>query len=331
MPAEQNHSRIETRPEVLCIGESMVLLAPHHGLPLRNTFEVGLYVAGAESNVAHGLAHLGHETEWFGRVGKDPFGERISDFLSESHVYASNVIVDDSRPTGVYFKDHRCKRSTIYYYRLGSAASALCRTDLGGLHVDRRRLVHLSGITPALSPSCDDLLQAIVVEREQGGAVISFDVNYRPRLWNADTAGRRILELARSADIVFVGRDEAAVLWSTANAEDVRRILPDVPELVVKDAHVGATHFGEAGTTFVPALRVSVVDPVGAGDAFAAGVLSGWLREWDATRSLQLGHIMAGFTLQHVSDLPVLPEAAGILSLAQPSSGEWGDLELVLP
>ena len=308
----------------------MVLLASVDGSSLESTLDLNLYVAGAESNVAIGLAHLGHDVEWFGRVGRDPFGARISRFLTNRGVTTSRVVVDDARPTGVYFKDQIDGRSDVYYYRAGSAASASSRGDVADLSIEHRRLCHVSGITAALSSSCDDLLQQVVVERQRSAVAVSFDVNYRPSLWEVGVAAPRLLELARASDIVVVGRDEADVLWSTGDADGVRELLSNVPELVVKDAHRGATHYGPKGKTFVPALPVDVVEAIGAGDAFAAGVLSGWLRGWGAVESLRLGHIMAAFTLQHVSDSPFLPEASLILDLTKVSVEEWRNLQLVL-
>lgn len=318
-------------PEVLCLGETMQLFASEGGAPLGTTPSLGVYVGGAESNVASGLAHLGQSVEWFSRVGSDPFGERIRGFLSGRGVDVGGVVVDDRRPTGVYFKDRVLNdrvgdRSEVYYYRAGSAASAMSRADVAGLALDGRRLCHLSGVTAALSPGCDDLLQRILVERTAGQCPVSFDVNYRARLWDVATAAPRLLELARAADVVIVGRDEADLLWSTGDADGVRGLLPDIPQLIVKDAEVGATQFSAEGSVFVPALAVEVVEPVGAGDAFAAGYLSGWLDGLGIERSLRLGHLMAAFTLQHVSDLPQLPPAAEIAELSALDEGSWRDL-----
>ena len=261
-------------------------------------------------------------------VGSDPFGERIREFLSGRGVDVGGVVVDETRSTGVYFKEHIDGRSEVYYYRAGSAASAMSRKDAARLALGQRRLCHVSGVTAALSPGCDDLLQRIVLERDGDECPVSFDVNYRARLWDVATAAPRLLELARAADIVIVGRDEADLLWSTGDAEGARRLLPDVPQLIVKDAEIGATQFSEEGAVFVPALSVEVVEPVGAGDAFAAGYLSGWLDGWSVERSLRLGHLMAAFTLQHVSDLPELPVATELAELSTLDESSWRDLRL---
>lgn len=304
----------------------MQLLATEGGAPLATTPSLGVYVGGAESNVASGLAHLGQSVEWFSRVGNDPFGERIRGFLSGRGVDVAAVVVDDLHPTGVYFKDRVDDRSEVYYYRAGSAASAMSRADADGLALGERRLCHLSGVTAALSPDCDDLLQRILLERDDGQCPVSFDVNYRARLWDTAAAAPRLLELARAADILIVGRDEADLLWSTGDAAGVRALFPDVPQLIVKDAEIGATQFSAAGSVFVPALAVEVVEPVGAGDAFAAGYLSGWLDGLSTERSLRLGHLMAAFTLQDVSDLPHLPPVDEIAELSALDEESWRDL-----
>lgn len=305
----------------------MVLLTPDHGSLAENS-HLGVHVGGAESNVASGLAHLGHDVEWYSRVGEDPFGRIITDFLRDRGVVLDGVTKDPARPTAVYFKDRESGGSRVYYYRSGSAASALSAADLEGLSLDSRVLCHVSGITAAISPAADDMLQRIIVNRSGRGALVSFDVNYRPALWPTQTAAPRLLELARGADIVVVGRDEAQVLWGTERAEDVRAILPGVDHLVVKDAGVEAVHFSGDTITRQPALSAEVVEPVGAGDAFAAGFLSGFVRGFDTPQALRLGHLMAGLTLQHVSDLPPLPAARDILAASELDGEDWSRIRL---
>ncbi|WP_198671911.1 sugar kinase [Desertihabitans aurantiacus] len=316
---------------VLCLGETMVLGASAHRLPLEETPDVELHVAGAESNVAAGLAHLGQDVEWFSRLGEDPFATRIRALLRSRGVRADAVVTDPTRPTGLYFKDVRPTGSRVLYYRAGSAASALGPDDLGRLHLDRRRLVHVSGITAALSASCDALLEQLLTS-PRPRPLVSFDVNHRPTLWDAPTAGPRLLELARRADVVLVGLDEAERLWGTAEEDAVRALLPEVSHLVVKDADRAATSFtlrdGGDERTSVPALRVAVVEAIGAGDAFAAGWLASWLDRHDPTTALRLGHLMAACTLQHLGDLPPLPPADRLRALA--ADADWDQIDATL-
>ena len=310
------------------MGESMAMLTAVPSRPLRARPSLAMYVGGAESNVACGLAHLGHNVEWLSRVGADPLGEGIVDFLESRGVGTAQVTPDHSRQTGVYFKDSAGQETTVYYYRSGSAAAAMSRSSLNKLSLDGVRLLHLSGITPALSSSCDDLMQSLLIERRSGAQTISFDVNYRPGLWSPAQAAPRLRELASAADVVVVGRDEAETLWGTRTPEAVRNLLPHVPQLVVKDNDVGATCFSDEGTSFQPALKVRVVEPVGAGDAFAAGFLSGLLRGLAADRRLRNGHVLAALTMQHVSDLPSLPELRRIESWSQLEGVEWNEFDL---
>jgi 2-dehydro-3-deoxygluconokinase len=156
--------------EVLCLGESMAVLAPSPAGSLRTSAELRVGVAGAESNVAIGLALLGADVAWRGLVGDDPFGHRIVDALRASGVDCSGVEVDAERPTGVYFKDPEGETTRVHYYRAGSAASTM-----GPGFLDRDaapRLLHLTGITPALSASCSALVHELVHARPPpGGAV----------------------------------------------------------------------------------------------------------------------------------------------------------------
>ncbi|WP_082717090.1 PfkB family carbohydrate kinase [Microterricola viridarii] len=315
-------------PEALCIGETMVMLVPELGEPLAQTASVAVHIGGAESNVAAGLARLGVNAEWFSRLGADPLAERILAELRERGVDTRRVAIDDGRPTGLYFKDQGSGSSRVHYYRKGSAASALAPADLAGLALERRRLVHVSGITAALSASCDALLQHVIVQRATSAATVSFDVNYRPTLWSVAEAAPRLLELSRAADIVIVGRDEAETLWGTTDAASVRALIPDAAELVVKDAEFGATQFDASGATYVPALRVDVVEAVGAGDAFAAGYLAAWLRGADTATALRLGHVMAGYTLGAISDIVELPPRDALYALAETPDELWPALRL---
>ncbi|MET4592328.1 sugar kinase [Arthrobacter sp. 754] len=314
-------------PPILCLGETMVLLTPDEG-PLAKNSHLGIHVGGAESNVAAGIAHLGHRVEWISRLGNDPFGQIIADFLRGRGVCLDRVQMDADRPTGIYFKDREPGASRVYYYRAGSAASALSPRDSALLSLEKRTLCHVSGITAALSASANSLLQHILIDHRVPDVLISFDVNYRPALWPLEAAAPRLLELARHADIAVVGRDEAQGLWGTERAEDVREILPDVPHLVVKDAGIEAVHFTGETVTRQPALAAEIVEPVGAGDAFAAGYLAGFIRGFDTPRALRLGHLMAGLTLQHVSDLPPLPPSEDILAVSGLDGDDWSGIRL---
>lgn len=294
-----------TPAAVLCLGETMAQVGPVDGLPLEDSRELRLAVAGAESTVAQYLADLGHRAAWVSRVGDDPFGRRIVRVVGARGVDVSGVEVDSGARTGVYFKDPGPDGTRVHYYRAGSAASRMSVADADRVHLRGIRLLHLTGITPALSEGCGALVRTLIARARDSGTFVSFDVNYRPALWTSARQAADVLrELARLADLVLVGRDEAEVLWGTSDADAVRRHLRPgrASTLVVKDGGVGATEFGPDGTHFVAAPVVDVVEAVGAGDAFAAGYLSGLLNGAGPRERLALGHRLAGRTLLSVED-----------------------------
>jgi 2-dehydro-3-deoxygluconokinase len=297
---------MSSRPtyDLLAIGETMAMLAPTTLVPLVEAVELRLDIGGAESNVAMHLARLGHPVAWASRVGNDPFGRRILDTLATAGVDTSSVTIDPDTRTGVYFKDSTGSVPSVHYYRTNSAASRMSADWLTGVPIPSARIVHVSGITPALSATCAGLLDAVIATAHRADVLVSFDVNYRPQLWPVEDAAPIMLALAEQADLVFAGRDEAELLWGTPTAADVRRLLPHPARLIVKDASVGATEFLGVQETFVAAPEVSVIESVGAGDAFAAGYLSAFLSDLDSGAALLHGHSLAASALQSMLDVP---------------------------
>ena len=280
----------------------MVLVAPALAEPLETATDFHLDPGGAEANVASHLAALGRRAAWAGFVGDDALGRRLVAQLAVRGVDTTWVDADAEAATGVYFKD---PGRGVRYYRRGSAASRMDPSFAARLPIAGARLLHLSGITPALSTSCDALVDALFDTARVAGVPVSFDVNHRPALWpSTDAAARRLRALAARADLVFVGLDEAAVLWGAATADDVRALLPGVPLLVVKDGAVGATGYDADGSEHVPALVVELVEPVGAGDAFAAGYLDAWLDGASPADRLRAGHERAVLVLGDTADFP---------------------------
>lgn len=318
-----------TGPEVACLGETMVVLAPAAGTPLEHADRLAVGVGGAESNVAMGLARLGHRAAWVSRVGDDPFGRRVLREIGAAGVDVSLVTVDPTAPTGVYLKDPGPTGTRVHYYRAGSAAARLTVGDLADPRLAGVRLLHLSGITAALSDTCRDLVQRALAARPVPGARISFDVNHRPALWPADRAAPVLRDLADRADVVLVGLDEARTLWGSADPAAVRELLPGPDLVVVKDGAVGATALPRTGpVVFVPALAVAVLEPVGAGDAFAAGFLSGLLRGLDLPSCLRLGHLTAAPALAAPGDTAPPPDAAWTARALALPEADWALLEL---
>ncbi|WP_437113036.1 sugar kinase [Streptomyces syringium] len=347
--------------DVVCLGESMVTFRPSGPGRLADVPSFDRGIGGAESNVACVLARAGHRTRWVSRVGADGFGDHLLAAIAAYGVDTSAVRCDPDRPTGVYFRtsgeravdvapprgpgpgsapDERL--AEVVYYRSGSAASAMAPGR--DIHAAARsgRILHLTGITAALSAGCLALMRELTA-RHPGRPLVSFDVNYRVGLWQGTTNGPEVLaELARGCDLVFVGQDEATAAWGLRDAAAVRAALPEPETLVVKRGAAGATVFARredarprAATprpvdvvVSAPALRVDVVAPVGAGDAFAAGFLSGTLRGLPLHERLRHGHLMAAAALTAPGDLGEPPGRAHADRWAALDADGWERLRL---
>ncbi|UOX93162.1 sugar kinase [Amycolatopsis sp. FBCC-B4732] len=282
-------------------------------------------IGGAESNVACNLPTLGVRSGWVSAVGDDPFGRALLREVESHGVDVSACTVDPARPTGLYIKESGAGGSPVRYYRSGSAASGmgpslLERLDLGGV-----RVLHLSGITPALSDSCLALVRALL-DMPRGDRLISFDVNFRPALWTGRDPSL-LAELAARADIVLTGDDEAQRVWGTGDPAELRALLPGPRTLVVKHGERGAT-LVEGEPLFSPALRVDVVEPVGAGDAFAAGFLAATLRGAAPLHRLRQGHLQAAATLLTHDDVGVPLPREVVDSLLQADPDAWSSARL---
>jgi 2-dehydro-3-deoxygluconokinase len=281
----------------------MALVAPDPPAPLTTAESVVLSHGGAESNVAICLARLGSRVEWCSRLGDDALGRRVLREVAAEGVGVDLVEVDVRARTGVYFKDPGPGGTAVVYYRDGSAASAMTGADVDRALSCEPRVLHLSGVTPALSESCAAAMTYAMDAARRAGVVVSFDVNYRPALWpDGLTAARELLRLAQLSDLVFVGLDEALALWNTATDTDVRTLLAGPTFLVVKDGPRDSAEFELDTAVRLPAPVVDVIEPVGAGDAFAAGWLHAYLLGMDSTERLRLGHAVAADALSSPTD-----------------------------
>ncbi|GAA3608493.1 carbohydrate kinase [Agrococcus terreus] len=292
----------------------MALVTPVEAEPLRTAERFAIHIGGAESTVALYLADAGRRAAWVSRLGDDPLGRRVLDELVVHGVDVAGVELDAAAPTGVYFKDPGDDATVVHYYRGGSAASRMDVREIARMRLPEAAVVHLSGITAAISASCRALLVATMAEARAHGALVSFDVNHRPGLWSAAEAAPVLADLARRADLVFVGRDEAEALWGEGDPERLGALLAPRGALVVKDGGLGATEVHAGESAFVPAQRVEVVEVVGAGDAFTAGYLGALLDGADAEARLAAGHAVAARALASTFDFAPsqpAPDAVG--------------------
>jgi 2-dehydro-3-deoxygluconokinase len=279
----------------------MALVDPDDGA-IRPGLRVTLRLAGAESNFAVGLSRLGVPARWISRVGDDPFGEMIMHTLAAEGVDVG-FVRRDSAPTGLFFKYRVDGRTRVQYFRAGSAASRLAPEDVPDEALDGIALVHLTGITMALGPGPEALVLDLARRAHARGVRVLFDPNYRDALWKSPReAAERQRALLQYLDYYLCGLAEGNLLWGTAaEAELVAAIpVPSVIRLGARGALVG-------GEEVPPASVVTVVDEVGAGDAFAAGFAYGLLKGWPPARSARAGNVVAAAALGGFGDWETLP------------------------
>lgn len=322
--------------EVACLGEALALVPALPGDPVPAAEPAGVpaaSLAGAEANVAAGLAGSGVAAAWVGRLGDDPYGAFLLAELRDRGVQLDGVEIDPAHPTGCYAKlpvDGDEPRSRMRYRRAGSASSRMGPDFLGRPGVRdvlaAARIVHCSGITAALSESCAALMRTLLGRPRTG--LLSFDVNWREQMWpGGDPAA--VAALADRADIVLVGGDEARRVFGTDDPVALRARLPHPELLVIKDgAHRALAVDRAAAVVARPALRVEVVEPVGAGDAFAAGLLTGLVRGEPVARCLRRGHLSAAAVLTVAGDSAPLPPPAAVDALLDASETEWARIRV---
>jgi 2-dehydro-3-deoxygluconokinase len=293
---------------LVTLGEVMVSLSADRVGPLRTARHLHVAAAGSEANVAIGVVRLGYPATWVSRLGADEFGELVRATLRGEGVTVC-AAADPAAPTGLMVKERRTGDiGRVVYYRAGSAASRLGPADLPDGLIRAAGVLHVTGITPALSPSAAEAVRRAVAVARAAGVVVSLDVNYRARLWDQPTARAELGVLVRQADVVFSGVDELGVLGAT---DDPKRLLAEGPHtVVVTDGRNGAYSVGAAGTVRQPAFPVRVVDPVGAGDAFVAGYLAGLLGGLDEPARMRQGAAAAAICVGAEGDWEGLPSAA---------------------
>ena len=306
--------------EVVTLGECLASFVASDPGPLAEARGFVRHIAGAEANVAVGLARLGHAVAYIGRTGGDGFGKAVVRALRAEGIDTSFLAIDDAARTGVMFRERRVLGAMdVVYHRAGSAGSRLTPEDVDRAVDDGvfhgARWVHLTGITPALSGSARAATTRALAAGRDAGATISLDVNLRRRLWSDSEAAPVIRDLASQVDVVLGTTDELALV------ADVER--DTAPELLVAAvAAIGPATvvaklgpdgaFGRDGDVSVaePAIAVAqVIDPVGAGDAFCAGFIAGRLDGVDLATALRMANACGALAVAASGDQSGLPDA----------------------
>lgn len=263
----------------------MVLFAPDSSGPLRYVQNFNKSIAGAESNVAIALAKLGHQVGWFSKLGDDEFGRYIQTTIRGEGVDISRVIVEPLKSTGILFKERFMHSNpNVYYYRTDSAASNLKPEELDETYIKAAKILHITGITPALSKGCKEIVFKAIKIAKANNVLVSFDPNIRLKLWTKEEAIPVLLEIAKQADIIFPGIDEGEMLLGLTKPEDIAESFMNMgcSTVAVKLGKEGCFVADKTKGLYIDSYKLeNPQDTVGAGDGFAAGFLSGMLRKLD--------------------------------------------------
>lgn len=307
--------------DLTTIGEAMLRLSVPIGMRLADTRAFDVEIGGAESNVCVALSRLGRRCGWASRLPDHALGDAVLRVLRADGVDVAAVQKAPGERLGTYFVEYAAQPRAIQviYDRAGSAAARLGPDDLDWGYLLNTRILHLTGITAALSESCYHAVAEAIRRARSAGVTVSFDVNYRAKLWEARTAGDRLRPLIAEADLLFCKSNDASLLFGC---------MGEPPELMARlqaltRAGAICCTFGERGAALLqgksflmqPALPVQIVDRIGSGDAFAAGVLDGLL-DGDLPAGLRRGVALAAIALSQHGDrvLTSRAELAAVLT-----------------
>ncbi|MDQ6422324.1 sugar kinase [Paenibacillus sp. LHD-117] len=300
----------DVSPQIVTFGESMALFMPEEHKSIERASKLEQGFGGAESNVAIGLARLGSSVGWFGALGDDPFGKLILKTLRGEGVDISRAKLSGEAPTGMMFREHVAGRLAVHYFRKHSAASRMRPEDLDENYIRGAKLLHVTGITCALSEDCRKTVRRAVDIAKEAGVLVSFDPNLRLKLWSIEDARETLLPLAEDADYFLPGWDELRLLYESNDYKEVKAKLSELKAIsVVKgmgDATIVLEKGEETSVPFYPAEQV--VDTVGAGDGFCAGFLAGLMKGMSPVEAVRLASINGSLVVQMRGDWEALPE-----------------------
>jgi len=297
--------------EVVLLGEPMVVFAADTIGKLEDVETFTRFLAGAEANVAIGLTRLEHRVCYVSRLGNDPFGRFIEKRLQAEGIH-TQIAYDKDHLTGFYLKSKVIAADPeVCYFRKNSAASCYGPEDAEWIDLSETKLVHVTGIMPALSESCLQATIRLMERAREKGITVSFDPNLRPALWkDRETMVSRINELAKAADIVLPGVGEGEILTGSREPEQIAAFYQ------AQGARVVAVKAGAKGVyvlsgqegRFYPGFKVAhVVDTVGAGDAFATGFLSGYLENLSVAEMAERANALGAMQVCVAGDNDGLP------------------------
>lgn len=304
-----NAPRVDARPQLVTMGETLVSLFNLEPGPLRHANHLDLSIGGAESNVAIGAARLGIPAAWVGRVGDDEFGQLVVNKLRAEGIDV-HVHIDAGGPTALMFKSRRTSDLlAVEYYRRGSAGSRLSPADVDVELISSADVFHVSAIASALSDDARDAVRFAISVAKNAGTLVSVDLNYRSALWSPVDAAAEFQFLSGVADILFCTMAEAQIAVHGDDPLDLAQRLAGLGagQVIVKQGAEGALSWRDGQCSIVKPLQVTAIDDVGAGDAFAAGFLASLIVGGTPDRNLAWAAAMGAWAVSTRGDWEGLP------------------------
>jgi 2-dehydro-3-deoxygluconokinase len=302
------------RFDVTAIGEVMLRYSVPVGQRLERAQSLALHPGGAEANLLGALAALGRRCAWISGLPRNPLGQLIENHLLLSKVETGGIVWSEEGRVGTYYLEFATPPRTtqVYYDRADSCAARLRPEQIDWEYTLDTRLIHLTGITPALSASCLAVTQEAIRRARQAGVAVSFDINYRAKLWSETQAAAVLTPLIQEVDLLSCGQGDAARLFGcTGDPEAILQRLAEISRakiVITSLADEGVIAWDGKEFYHAPARPVQIVDRLGAGDALAAGIIHGWL-DGDLARGLHYGTALAAICLSLQGDVVVTTPA----------------------
>lgn len=296
---------------VVCLGETMLMFAPPRYELIEHCDAFTAFSGGSESNVAIGLERLGLHAGWIGKLPDNALGRKVANGIRAYGVDTSACVWAEEGRVGTFFVEwgaHPRPLRTIYD-RAGSAAATLTASELDWDYIGRAEWLHITGITPALSDTCRESVVRIAARARDQGCSVCFDVNYRSLLWPPDAARRACREILPHVNLLVATRSDARMLLGREPGPE--GLLADLFETCAVDAAAitcgadGAVARDRAGTYRADGYQVEVVNRLGAGDAFDAGLLYGYLTT-GLQAGLDYGTAMAALKITIPQNTPIV-------------------------
>lgn len=298
-----------TQFDVTSLGECMLRLSAPYGERLNNVQSLRVHPGGAEANVCAALAALGRRTAWAGRLPDNDLGHLVLSRLRGSGIDTRGVTLTPSGRLGLYFVEPGgAPRATrVIYDRQDSVAADMGSETIDWNYLLDTRLLHLTGVTPALSEGNRVLAAEAIRRAREVGVSVSFDLNLRRHLWSDDEAARILRPLVEESDLLLANRRDAQTFLRCAG-HDPHRLL-ELLQQATGARHIVLT-LGEEGVLAVDdggwfeqaAIPANIVDRLGAGDALAAGIIDGWL-DGQLVSGLKRGVVLAAIALSQLGDM----------------------------